>query len=265
VRRLHRQHRPLELPKEHLLKADPFVQLKLLDLQAVDATLDQLAHRLATLPEALALAELTDRQEDLAARQGRLETEVGDLAREQRKADADVEQVKTRRDRNRERIDTGQVGDPKQLQAMQHEVETLDRRISDLEDVEIDVMERLEAAQQQFAEQAGELAALAAEIADVTAARDAAAAEIGGLRRDAEAERVSLAEQVPDPLRSLYEKLRAQLGGVGVGMIHQKRCTGCQLNIGAADLARMAAAPSDEVLRCEECNRILVRTHDSGL
>jgi predicted nucleic acid-binding Zn-ribbon protein len=258
-------YRPLELPKEHLLKADPFAQLKLLDLQAVDSTLDQLSHRLATLPESLALAELTDRHEDLAARHGRLETEVGDLAREQRKADADVEQVKTRRDRNRERIETGQVGDPKQLQAMQHEVETLDRRISDLEDVEIEVMERLETAQQEFAAQAQELETLSAQIADVTVARDTAAGEIAELRENARAERDTLAQDVPEPLLGLYEKLRAQLGGVGVGTIHQKRCTGCQLNIGAADLARMTAAPSDEVLRCEECNRILVRTSESGL
>jgi predicted nucleic acid-binding Zn-ribbon protein len=255
----------MELPEEHLLKADPFAQLKLLDLQAVDATLDQLAHRLATLPEELALRELTERHEDLSAEHGRLQTEVGDLAREQRKADADVEQVKTRRTRNRERIEAGQVSDPKQLQAMQHEIETLDKRISDLEDVEIDVMERLETAQADYAQQSRALEQLAAEIDETTAARDLAAGDIARLRTDAEAERVTLAAQIPDPLSVLYEKLRAQLGGVGVGMIQHKRCSGCQLNIGAAELARMVAAPSDEVLRCEECNRILVRTHESGI
>jgi len=256
---------PSRRPEEHVLKADPFAQLKLLDLQAVDARLDQLAHRLATLPEAVALRELTDRHQDLSARQGRLQTEVGDLAREQRKADADVEQVKSRRDRNRERIAAGQVGDPKQLQAMQHEIETLDRRISDLEDVEIDVLERLETAQTDFVRQARELEELAAQVTDTAAGRDATAGEIARLQADAEAERTVLVDQVPDQLRALYEKLRAQLGGVGAGMIQHKRCSGCQLNIGAAELARMTAAPSDEVLRCEECNRILVRTHESGL
>jgi predicted nucleic acid-binding Zn-ribbon protein len=255
----------MELPEEHLLKADPFAQLRLLDLQAVDSTLDQLAHRLATLPEAIALRELTERHEDLSAEHGRLQTEVGDLAREQRKSDADVEQVKSRRNRNRDRIEAGQVGDPKQLQAMQHELETLDKRIGDLEDVEIEVMERLEAAQAEYAEQSRALEQLAAEIAETTAARDHAAGDIARLRAEAEAERVTLAQQIPDSLSVLYEKLRAQLGGVGVGMIQHKRCSGCQLSIGAADLARMAAAPSDEVLRCEECNRILVRTDESGL
>jgi predicted nucleic acid-binding Zn-ribbon protein len=251
--------------EEHLLKADASAQLRLLDLQAVDASLDQLTHRLATLPETLTLATLTEQYDDLATRQGRLQTEVDDLAREQRKADADVEQVKSRRVRNQERIDAGQVGDPKQLQALQHEIETLGRRINDLEDVEIDVMERLEAAQKELAGCMAELDTLRVEIDETTVARDGAASDISARRSVAEAERTTLADELPEQLRTLYERLRAQLGGVGAGRIQRGRCGGCQLDIGAADLARMAAAPDDEVLRCEECNRILVRTADSGL
>jgi len=148
---------------------------------------------------------------------------------------------------------------------MQHEIETLDKRISDLEDVEIDVMERLESAQGLLADLASQIAALDREIADKTVVRDAATADITGERSEAEAERVILASDVPEPLLALYGKLRAQLGGVGVGAIQHKRCSGCRLDIGAAELARIAAAPSDEVLRCEECNRILVRTNESGL
>ncbi|MDX6307035.1 MAG: uncharacterized protein QOI06_81 [Nocardioidaceae bacterium] len=248
-----------------ILKADSIAQLKLLDLQAVDASLDLLAHRLARLPESIALAELTDRHRDLAAEHGRLQTEVADLGREQRKADADVEQVKSRRSRNRDRIDAGQVGDPKQLQAMQHEIETLDRRISDLEDVEIDVMERLESAQTKLVRLGDEVGQLESAIAETSAARDSATADIARQRGDAQAERETLAADIPADLLTLYDKLRAQLGGVGVGTIQHRRCSGCRLDIGAADLARMASAPSDEVLRCEECNRILVRTSESGL
>ncbi len=252
-------------PKEQTLKADPFAQLKLVDVQTVDASLDLLAHRLAKLPEAVALAELTQRHEDLSAEHGRLQTEVDDLGHEQRKADADVEQVKTRRNRNQERIDAGQVGDPKQLQAMQHEIETLDKRIIDLEDVELDVLERLENTQARLAAVGAEVAALESEIAETSAAKEAAAAKIASQQSDARAERETLVADVPAPLLALYEKLRAALGGVGVGVIQHRRCSGCRLDIGAADLARMTAAPSDEVLRCEECDRILVRTHESGL
>jgi uncharacterized protein len=199
------------------------------------------------------------------SRLGQTQTEVDDLAREQRKADADVEQVKARRVRDRERVEGGLVSDPKQLQAIQHEIQTLDRRISDLEDEELAVMERLEAAQQSLDRLSGELAAVEAEGTEALKARDAATADISSREADARAEREKIAAEVPSDLLSLYERLRAQLGGVGVGALRQGRCLGCQLAVGSADLARMASAHDDEVLRCEECNRILVRTAESGL
>ncbi|MEJ7742046.1 MAG: hypothetical protein WKF73_05540 [Nocardioidaceae bacterium] len=133
--------------EESALKADPFAQLKLFDLQVADSTLDQLSHRLKSLPEHAALARLAERRTDVAEDEGRTRTDVEDLAREQRKADADVEQVKSRRTRDRQRIDSGSISDAKQLTALQHEVQTLDKRISDLEDEELEVMERLEDAQ----------------------------------------------------------------------------------------------------------------------
>jgi predicted nucleic acid-binding Zn-ribbon protein len=258
---------PLRLhPDEELpLKADPFAQLKLLDLQQVDASLDQMAHRLRTLPELAALAELAERSTEVSDRYGRLKTEVDDLGRAQRKADADVEQVRDRRTRNQARIEGGLVSDPKQLQAMQHEIATLDRRIGDLEDTELEVMERLEEATAELSRLGEELARIEAEAGELTRSRDDAIAEIGNRRSEATAERDLLASDIPADLLALYEKLRSQLDGVGVGALQHGRCGGCRLNVGAADLARMATAPSDEVLRCEECNRILVRTSESGI
>jgi uncharacterized protein len=257
-------HQPYS-DEEPPLKADPFAQLKLLDLQQVDASLDQMAHRLRTLPEHAQLASLSERRTETADRYGRLKTEVDDLGRAQRKADADVDQVRDRRTRNRQRIDGGMVSDPKQLQAMQHEIQTLDRRISDLEDSELEVMERLEEAQSELNDLGEELARIEAEAAELTRRRDEAASQIATRQSDAVAERELLAADIPANLLALYEKLRAQSNGVGVGALQHRRCTGCQLDVGAADLARMAAAPSDEVLRCEECNRILVRTAESGI
>jgi predicted nucleic acid-binding Zn-ribbon protein len=224
-----------------------------------------MAHQLRTLPEHAALTQLSQRRTDVADRYGQLKTQVEDLGRAQRKADADVEQVRTRRARNRERIDGGLVSDPKQLQAMQHEVRTLDRRISDLEDEELEVMEQLEDTQSRLAALESELAAIDSAVGEQTKTRDEAVASIGSRRSDAQAERELLVADIPADLLTLYERLRAQLGGVAVGALQHGRCGGCQLDVGAVDLARMATAPSDEVLRCEECDRILVRTHESGI
>ncbi|MGI8434483.1 MAG: zinc ribbon domain-containing protein [Nocardioidaceae bacterium] len=241
------------------------MQLRLLDLQQVDATVDQLAHRLRTLPSQAELTRLTERHDEVADQHGRALTAVDDLAREQRKADADVEQVKARRTRDRQRIDQGVISDPRQLQAMQHEVETLDRRISDLEDTELEVMERLEQAQTSRDELGSELSEIQVELQRVRGERDAAATDIARQADHARAERDLLVADLPEVLLALYDKLRAQLGGVAVGALHQRRCGGCRLDIGAAEMARIATAPSDEVLRCEECNRILVRTPESGV
>jgi predicted nucleic acid-binding Zn-ribbon protein len=224
-----------------------------------------LTHRLKHLPEHTSLAALAERRTDVAARHGQAITEVDDLSREQRKADADVEQVKARRERNSQRIDGGQVSDPRQLQAMQHEVTTLARRISDLEDEELEVMERLEEATARRDTLAQELAEIESAAADQTRSRDVGAAEIAEQQRSAALEREALAADLPEALLTLYERLRRQLGGVAVGALYQGRCTGCQLDVGAAYLARLATTPSDEVLRCEECDRILVRTGESGL
>ncbi len=211
------------------------------------------------------MARLAERRTDVAEAEGQARTEVEDLAREQRKADADVEQVKARRTRDQQRIDAGSVNDAKQLTALQHEVQTLDRRISDLEDEELEVMERLEDEQARSARLKTELAEIESEAADLMRARDATVSAIAEQQSDKAAERDALASEIPAALLALYDKLRARLGGVGVGAVHQKRCGGCRLNIGASDLAAMLVAPSDEVLRCEECNRILVRTSESGL
>jgi uncharacterized protein len=247
------------------LRADRFAQLKLLDLQAVDSTLDKLDRRLTALPENTRLAELSERRVELSGRLGRSQTAVHDLEREQRKADADVEQVKTRRARNTQRIDAGLVSDPKQLQAMQHELVALDRRIGDLEDIELDVMQRLENTQRELESLTAELAQVEQQVSQQEVARDSAVAQITQQRADAAAEREKLVAEIPADLLSLYERLRGQLGGVAVGALYQGRCGGCRLDIGAADLARMATAPSDELLRCEECDRILVRTAESGI
>jgi predicted nucleic acid-binding Zn-ribbon protein len=190
---------------------------------------------------------------------------VDDLTREQTKADADVEQVKSRRARDRDRMDRGLVSNPKDLEHLQQELVSLDRRIGDLEDVELEVMERLESAQAQHARLERRLAEIDEEAAELTRSRDARAAETQAEAAQVAKERDVTAQGVPAELLALYERVRAQKGGVGAAALRQRRCTGCSLQLTAADLGAIAKAPSDEVLRCEECNRILVRTPESGI
>jgi uncharacterized protein len=251
--------------KEQTLKADAFSQLKLLDVQELDARLDQLRHQLRTLPETkeLAALEAERRQVDDQVRDARIL--VDDLTREQRKADTDVEQVKTRRVRDQQRMDAGLISNPKDLQRMQQELVSLDRRISELEDLELEVMERLETAQAELDELTARAGSLDTRAEELAAARTKKA---GGLEEEVvkvTAERKVTASGVPSDLMALYDKIREQKGGVGAAALRARRCGGCSLEVNAADLGVIAKAPTDEVLRCEECNRILVRTSESGI
>ncbi len=190
---------------------------------------------------------------------------VDDLVREQRKADADVEQVKTRRNRDQERMDKGLVTNPKDLAHMQQELVSLARRIGDLEDTELEVMERLELAQADKVRLDARLAEIDDQAAALVASRDKQAGEVTELAATATRERKVTAEGVPADLLALYERIRTQKGGVGAAVLRQRRCSGCSLELTAADLGSIAKAPTDEVLRCEECDRILVRTAESGI
>jgi len=190
---------------------------------------------------------------------------VDDLTREQRKADADVEQVKTRRARDHTRMDQGLISNPKDLERMQSELVSLARRISDLEDVELEVMEQLETAQSGHDVLVAEVVELDARAAELTRKRDELAGTMNVELGSVTAERKTLADGLADDLLALYEKIRAQKGGVGAAALQSRRCTGCSLQLTASDLGRIGTASMDEVLRCEECQRILVRTSESGV
>ena len=173
--------------------------------------------------------------------------------------------VKARRTRDRERMDAGLISNPKDLERMSGELESLERRIVTLEDEELEVMERLETAENALAERESELAAIDARAEELRAAVEASAGSLQHDLEQVEAERYAVALDVPDDLRALYERLRASKGGTGAAALRRRECGGCRLTLNASDLAQIARAPEDEVVRCEECDRILVRTEESGL
>ena len=234
-------------------------------MQGLDARLDQLAHRRRTVPEAAEAERLVTERKEIESAAVAAETEASDLAREQRKADADVEQVRARRTRDEQRLQSGQVGSPKELESLQHEIESLTRRQSDLEDVELEIMERLEDATKRHSDLAERRSQLDARLAETEQARDAAYSAIDTEADQVRRERADTAGGIGEELLTSYEKSRTQHGGVGAAALRQKRCEGCRMELDARYLAKIAAAPADEVLRCEECGRILIRTLESGV
>jgi uncharacterized protein len=246
------------------VKASPQSQLRLLELADLDAELARLDHRRRNLPEAAELARLQARAGELRDALVVTETELGDLGREQTRAERDVDQVRTRIDRDRARLDAGQVSAARELATLQSEIESLRRRQGDLEEIVLELMERREALVSRQDELSAERDRLGIETAEVTARRDAAVKEIDEQTAKASDQRADVAAEVPADLIKLYEQIRDSRG-VGAAALRAGRCEGCHLTLNTVDLNQIRASAPDEVLRCEECRRILVRTPESGL
>ena len=234
-------------------------------MQELDSRGDQLRHQRSHLPELAEIAELQVKRGDVdnLVRDARIL--VDDLTVEQKKVDTDVEAVKTRRTRDRDRIDQGLVTNPKDLERMQHELESLERRISSLEDDELEVMERLEEAQAELTRLEAMLGETDERLAVLATARDEKLADLDERLAEVQGRRGPAAEGLPDDLMALYTRLREQKGGIGAAALRARECGGCRLTLDSVELTRIKGLPEDEVVRCEECTRILVRTPESGL
>jgi uncharacterized protein len=246
------------------VKASPQSQLRLLELADLDAELARLDHRRHSLPEAAELVRLEERAGELKDAAVVTETELGDLAREQGRAERDVDQVRTRIDKDRARLDAGQVSAARELASLQAEIESLRRRQGDLEEVVLELMERREELVSRRDELITERDSLGSEIATVAARRDAAVKDIDEQETKAADHRGRVVGEVPADLLKLYEQIRDSRG-VGAAALRRGRCEGCHLTLNTVDLNQIRASAPDEVLRCEECRRILVRTPESGL
>jgi len=247
------------------VKAPVQAQRQLLEVQRLDARADQLRHQRRSLPELAEMEVLEASRREVDDQRRDQQVVVDDLTAAQRKADGDVEQVKARRTRDTDRIAQGLISNPKDLERMQRELESLERRIGTLEDEELEIMEQLEEAQAALAELLQRLAASDERLAELAVQRDEKSAVIDHELAGLVAEREQAAEGLPDDLVALYDKLRASKNGVGAAEMLQRRCTGCQMTIDPAEIGVIRATPADTVVRCEECQRILVRTAESGV
>jgi hypothetical protein len=246
------------------VKASPQTQLRLLELADLDAELSRLTHRRQSLPEIAELARLEARARELRDAVVVADTALADLEREQTRAERDVDQVRTRIDKDQARLDAGQVSAAKELASLQSEIESLHKRQADLEEVVLDLMERQEGLESSREGLVADRDGIAAAQDAVTQTRDTAFAEIDAAAATAGGKRAEVVADIPADLLTLYNKIRAS-SDVGAAMLRRGRCEGCHLSLNTVDVNAIKATPPDEVVRCEECRRILVRTAESGL
>jgi predicted nucleic acid-binding Zn-ribbon protein len=226
--------------------------------------LDQIEHATSNLPQHREVLALEDEARTLDTQLVNSRTALSDVQREVDKSEADVQLVRDRAARDRARLDAG-TGTAKDLQALQHELTSLSRRQSELEDIELEIMERAEALAEHVTVLERDQRDLATRLAAVVEARDHAMGDYAGERDTVAGRRAATVESVGEDLVALYERIRSGHAGIGAAELRQRRCGGCHMELNQVDMNRITQAPADEVLRCEECGRILVRTAESGL
>ncbi|MCP2249537.1 zinc ribbon domain-containing protein [Lentzea aerocolonigenes] len=245
------------------MKADPAVQRRLLDLAEVDAELARVTHRRRTLPE---IAEIAAAEQQVRTKQDALvavETTLGDLDRDVKRQETEIDQVRAREDRDRKLMQSGSVG-AKQLTDLEHELATLQRRQGVLEDDLLELMERREAVEADASFARVELDKARETLEGATGRRDAALADLESTETKRTADRAVMAKGFPDDLLKLYDRQREQRG-IGAALIQSRRCGACRIELDRSAVSKLKEAAADEVVRCEECGAILVRTTESGL
>jgi predicted nucleic acid-binding Zn-ribbon protein len=244
------------------MKAEVVQQRSLLELADVDAELSRIDHRGKNLPAQQQLEEAKTAHREANDRLAAVQIALEDLDGQVAKFESEIDAVRQREDRDRSLLAAGTV-DAKQLTELQHELGTLERRQSSLEDSLLEVMERREELQGQQAAGLAEIDELQNKLTEAQQACDAAREEIDQLRHQCVSRRDELVSELDPDLVGLYERQRAH-GGAGAGRLQGRRCGACRIEIDKGELARISAAADDEVLRCPECGAILLRVKGTG-
>jgi hypothetical protein len=208
-------------------------------------------------------AELADRETKLAELEGRVRVLQGqrdEISAGERKLEDEIAIVTRRAKSADERLYSGTVNVPRELTALQDEITSLQRRKGQLEDQELELMEKAEPLDAALAELATSRNALDSDAITLSAAIAEAEATIDAELADVVAQRTAAVELVPSELLAEYGRLRSALGGIGVARLNGNRCEGCHLTLSAVDVDRIRHEPEGALVHCEECGRLLVRS-----
>jgi len=240
------------------VKASIADQRSILDIQNFDFTTSTLKNKAANLPEIGQISALTIKQNNARDLRIAAETELSDTKRELSRAEGDVEQIVTRINRDEARLSSGK-GAPKELEQLQHELGTLATRRSELEEVELEVMMRVDGIKERIETLKNEEAAFALEIANLEIAKEYALTVIGSDIAAIDEDRKRTVASINPELLALYEKIKAANNGTGAAALVGNQCKGCHLTLNTVELQRISGLAEDELVRCEECRCILVR------
>lgn len=240
------------------MKASHLDQERLLALQQIDIDLLKIAHKIKNSPLNSNLESLNRNLIDSKNLLIAAETEKSDIQHELSRSEIDVEQVVSRIEKDEKRLASG-TGTPKELEQIQHELGTLAKRRSELEEVELEIMVRVDDVSKRITDLQKQLASFEAELARVQSELEIEVRSLDSAKQSSLIAREALAPQIEKELLALYEKIRSSSDGLGAAQLVGDSCGGCHLKLNAAEMEKIKSLSDDEVVRCEECRRILIR------
>ena len=240
------------------MQASPEQQSLIFELQLLDNEIMQANTKLKSLPEIEQLLHIDKRIAAATEELSTVKAEADQIALELRRGEVDVETVTDRIKKDEARLSSGNAT-PKELEQLQHEVGTLRKRQEALEEIELEIMVRSEVITARTNTLTTDLASLETLKAEINQRLTAASGEINTVITNKQSDREKVVVKIEKPLIDLYEKIRSASGGVAAAALVGNKCNGCNLAINAVEMERIKSLAKDELLRCEECRRILVR------
>ena len=229
----------------------------LLAVQERDLALDRLRHRRETLPERETLAKADADAASIEAALDRTRGARDEILREERKLEDEAQALAGQAKDAERRLYSGEIASPRELQALQADVDQLRRHQRSVEDRQLATMEQREPLDARIAELESQLQGVRATAGE---ARAALAAAEGAIDQEIGAEsdaRGSAAAGVDAELLGDYELRRQKANGVGAARLVGNTCQGCHLTIPATEVDRIRKTPGT-VAYCDNCGCILV-------
>ena len=230
----------------------------LLSLQERDLAVDRLRHRLDALPERVQVAQLTAQRGALESAASAVRTQRDDIAAQEKRLDDEAQLLGQQAMEAEAKLYGGEVSSPRELQALQADVEQLKRRQRTIEDRQLATMEEREPLDAQLAELETAIAAVDGELSAARSALEAAESAIAAQLSSEQGARDQIATGIDDSLLSAYEERRAKASGVGAARLVGTMCQGCHLSIPATEVDRIRRAPAGTIEYCDNCGCILI-------
>jgi len=236
----------------------------LLDVQAHDTAVDRLRHRLNTLAERDELVAAEARMVEVDGRLGEVGGRRGEVDAQERRLGDEVATIAAKAGEVEKSMYSGKIGSPRELQAMQADIEQLRRHQRTVEDREIEAMEAREALDEEMSGLEAARSELGATVERLRASVAEQEQAIDAELRAELATRDAVAGALPAEIVATYEKCRTDAGGIGVARLVGMTCQSCHLTIPSTEVDRMRREAHGggvtAIAFCDNCGAMLVFT-----